>query len=156
MAIGNKQVVPIEDVIGKDSRSAKFYKKDYFTWWYSEDALVDVLRPANGKWIAQSELLYDALYNTAQKNNKRHKWSYVEDTFIKSNYLYLSDNVIGLALNTPGRIVKLRRLTLGLKKVHLKDSYKVVIWCERNDYEKDLEEYKLNGKLPNKDRVINV
>jgi hypothetical protein len=138
--------------LGKDARSTKFYKKDYFTWWYDDNALVDLLKPANGKWIAQSELLYDAIYEDAKRNNKRHKWTYVEDVFIKSNYLYLSDNVIGLALNIPGRIVKLRRLALGLKKVVLKDSYKVIVWCDRKDYESDLQEYLVNHKLPSKDR----
>lgn len=151
-----KQIVPLEDVINKDSRTHKFYKKDYFTWWYSEDALIDMLKPSGGKWIAQSEFLYDSIYAEAKKNNKRHQWTYVEDLFIKNNYLYLSDNVIGLALNVPGRIVKLRRLVLGLKKVELKDQYKVIVWCNREDFKDDVLTYSTKGTLPSKDRSKNV
>lgn len=152
-----KQLTPKADVLGKKKTSTKFYKKDYFKWWYDEDALSNILAPANGTWIAQSDILY-GIFLEIQKDlnakNKKHLWTWAEDEFLRANYLYLSDNVIGLALNIPSRIVKLRRLKLGLKKNVLKDAYKVVIWCERSDYEKHIQTYEQHGVLPTKERLM--
>lgn len=151
----NKLLTPLEDVTDLHLMAQRYVKKDYFTWWYSDDSLSNILKPANGQWTAQSEIVHAMFYikqEEAKKDNKRHDWTYVEDKFLKDNYMYLSDNVIGLALNIPGRIVKIRRMHLGLKKKVLKDDYKVIVWCERNAYEEDVKKYNLNGTLPDKQR----
>lgn len=144
----------IEPIVGisTDVRTSRHYTKEHFEGYYNE-SLDDMLKVSNGSWSEQSETLYGNNIEELSKNNKRHKWTWVEDEFIRNNYKYLSDNVIGLAINVPGRLVKLRRLRLGLKKTQLKESYKVVIWCNRLDYEKDLEDYSLNGYLPSKTRT---
>jgi hypothetical protein len=151
-----KQIVPLEGAIQKDSRTHKFYKKEYFTWWYDEEALSNILKPAKGlNWVAQSELihsLFEDAKKLAKKQNKKHQWTYVEDNFIRCNYEYLSDNVIGLALNIPSRWVRIRRMVLGLKKNVMTETYKVVVWCERKAFEEDVKAFKLNGTLPDKQR----
>ena len=152
MAVEVKQLVPVGG-LSTDARKTKHYKQENFEWYYEEGTLRDLLKESNGEWTEQSEKLHQAYVQAVEGTTKRHKWTWVEDEFIKSNYHYLSDNVIGLALNIPGRFVKLRRLSLGLKKGTNKDTYKVVIWCERQDYEEDLKRFKLNGTLPTKDRI---
>lgn len=152
MAQKDIKLVPVQD-LSTDARSTKHYTQEHFEWYYEEGALNDLLKDARGDWTEQSEKLHQAYVQSHQGGATRHKWTWVEDEFIKSNYHYLSDNVIGLALNIPGRFVKLRRLSLGLKKGTNKDTYKVVIWCERQDYEEDLKRFNLNGTLPNKNRI---
>lgn len=150
-----RQLTPRADTIGKKKTSTVHYKKDYFKWWYDADALGNILAPAKGTWVAQSDVLWNIfleIQKDLQKVNKVHKWTWAEDEFIRHNYRLLSDNIIGLALNIPGRIVKLRRLRLGLKKIQPKDTYKVVIWCERSDYEKHVNDYTSKGVLPSKTR----
>lgn len=150
-------LTPLEDV-STDVRVSKHYRKEHFENHYTEEDLKYMLQDAKGDYIDISEKLHEVKDLT-----KRHKWTWFEDEFIKSNYHYLSDNVIGLALNVPGRFVKLRRLRLGLskglKKGLAKDKdaqtvYKVIVWCNRESYEEDLKRFNLNGTLPTKSRDI--
>lgn len=150
--------IPIKDVLGvTDRRVTRRFTKDYFTWWYDDSSLKDILSPAKGKWVAQSELLYsgfDVAKENAKRNNKKHQWTWAEDEFIRGNYKYLSDNVIGLGLNIPGRWVKLRRLALGLSKgvtngrIQDAETYKVVIWCERSMYDSDVSARGITKQRP--------
>lgn len=146
-------LTPIVD-LSTDVRTSKHYRKEHFEEHYTEEYekeyLQDMLKDAQGAHMDISEKLHEVKDLT-----KRHKWTWFEDEFIKSNYHYLSDNVIGLALNVPGRFVKLRRLRLGLKKGAPKDAcipYKVIVWCDREAYEEDLKRFNLNGTLPSKSR----
>lgn len=162
---GNTPKVPGSDILKiKDSRVTRHFTKDYFTWWYEEEDLKCILKPARGNWVDQSEIIHALFTKTkeyAKSKQKKHQWTWAEDEFIRSSYKFLSDNVIGLGLNIPGRIVKLRRLALGLSKGYNNMGmnqvpYKVVVWCERNDYEKDLEVYNLSKTIPSKDRPYYV
>lgn len=142
-------LTPVVD-ISTDVRTSKHYRKEHFENHYTEEDLKDMLQDAQGAHMDISEKLHEV-----KDPSKRHKWTWFEDEFIKSNYHYLSDNVIGLALNVPGRFVKLRRLRLGLKKGIPKDTqipYKVIVWCNREEYEEDLKRFNLNGSLPSKSR----
>lgn len=153
--------IPGKDILSiSDARITRHFTKDYFTWWYNEEDLKHMLKPSRGTWVDQSEIIHALFSKTkddAKKHNKKHQWTWAEDEFIRNSYKFLSDNVIGLGLNIPGRIVKLRRLALGLSKGYSNMGmnqipYKVVIWCERDNYEKDLEEYNLSKALPSKER----
>lgn len=147
--------VPLQDFIHKDVRTTKHYKQENFKWWYTENELSNILVPARGEWVSQSDVLctpFEDALQDAKSTNKRHKWTWIEDEFLLSNYKYLSDNVIGLALNIPGRIVKLRRMSLGLKKGIIPDTYKVIVWCNRDYFEDDVKNYNLIGALPDKQR----
>ena len=141
-------LTPLVDV-STDVRTSKHYRKEHFEDFYT-DNLQEMLKDAQGAHTDISEKLHEV-----KDSSKRHKWTWFEDEFIKSNYHYLSDNVIGLALNVPGRFVKLRRLRLGLKKGVPKDTqtpYKVIVWCNRESYAEDLKRFNLNGSLPSKYR----
>lgn len=147
-------LTPVVD-LSMDVRTSKHYRKEHFEDFYadfSDGSLQEMLKDSQGAHADISEKLHEVKDTT-----KRHKWTWFEDEFIKSNYHYLSDNVIGLALNVPGRFVKLRRLRLGLKKGIPKDTrtpYKIIVWCNREAYEEDIKRFKLNGILPTKSRDI--
>ena len=54
---------------------------------------------------------------------------------------------MALALNVPASVVLSRRAILKLRKVSPK-STDIIVWCERNDFEKDLAEYRLLKARP--------
>lgn len=77
-----------------------------------------------------------------------HTWTKAEDDFIKASYKYLSDNVIALAINVPARLVRMRRYALGLSKKTMKETYKVVIWAKREDFDEACQKQGLTKIRP--------
>lgn len=72
--------------------------------------------------------------------NRTHRWTELEDNFLKNNYKYLSDNTVALALSIPANRVQNRRSFLGLRKdAQPKEDTLVIVWDNRNKFEVDLE-----------------
>lgn len=69
-------------------------------------------------------------------------WYPEEDEFIKTNYLYLTDAVIALALNVPTYAVRTRRVALGCEKIR-PTKLDVIIWADRQNFEEDCKKYNL-------------
>lgn len=86
---------------------------------------------ANLRWSARFEEL------KSNKLNLLRKWTPHEDEFLRSTYMYLSDATIALALNIPSNIVLSRRKVLKLAKTS-NFEIDVIIWCERDSFEDDM------------------
>ena len=78
---------------------------------------------------------------------RQRKWSPEEDAFLTASYMYISDNTIALALNIPSKSIKARRKMLGLTKTLTRD-LDLLIWCRRDDFEKDVKELHLTKARP--------
>jgi hypothetical protein len=85
----------------------------------------------------------------AKLTNERRsrKWSPEEDKFIRDTYLYLTDNTIALALNLPTTLITARRAFLDLRKKR-SSTIEHIVWCERDNFERDLESKKLLKARP--------
>ena len=77
----------------------------------------------------------------------KRQWTPEEDKFIQDTYMYLTDGVIALALNLPTTLIIARRRILGLKKVR-STSIEYIVWCERDNFERDLEVKRLLKARP--------
>lgn len=118
--------------------------------WYTENELQELLKDRT--YSATSER-YQEPFQTERKRqskeNNVHRFTELEDEFIRNNYQYLSDNTIALALNLPYKMVQARRHRLGLKKEHQPTNALVIVWDNRNQYEKDLEKEGFTLLRPN-------
>lgn len=108
--------------------------------WYTKEQLEFIL---NKSWYGLKETRFDEIYRTlsseAKRKAKRHRFTELEDTFIRNNYQYLPDSVIALALNIPVNKVISRRAYLGFTKVQqADDSVFVIVWDNRDKFDKDL------------------
>ena len=92
--------------------------------------------------LQEAERVAKLLDETAKR-----KWAPEEDQFIRETYMYLSDNIIGLALNLPTQLITQRRRFLELRKVRT-HSVEYIVWCERDNFERDLETKKLLKARP--------
>ncbi len=95
------------------------------------------------RWSAR----FLSLTAAAKKVKKLRKWSPEEDAFIRSTYMYLTDSTIALALNIPANVIYARRLTLSLTKSS-PHKLSVVVWCERDAFDKDIEKHHLLKARP--------
>ena len=127
--------------ITSDVRTTRHLKASNLKELYSEEELQDILKGTSGAY----ESLSDTKYADELSSTKRlaHVWTKAEDDFIRKNYMHLSDNTIGLALNVPGRLVRTRRNALKLSKGQVKELSKVIVWCMRSDFDTVCEEYNL-------------
>lgn len=108
--------------------------------WYTKEQLEFIL---NKSWYGLKETRFDELYRTIakaeKKKGKRHRFTELEDNFIRNNYQYLPDSLIALALNIPVNKVISRRAYLGFNKVQQADDTPfVIVWDNRKNYEIDL------------------
>lgn len=78
---------------------------------------------------------------------RMRKWSPEEDAFLVASYMYVSDNVISLALNIPAKTVRARRRTLDLIKTNATE-LQVIVWCNRDDFEEDAKKLHLTKARP--------
>lgn len=136
----------VEGILDLHHETVRSFDKEYFSQFYTAEELGDILVKRENCYVYASDIQYDTVFSDAKKEarkkNKVHKWTYAEDKFLKLNYLHLSDNLIGLALNVPARIIYYRRRTLGLKKGNIMTS-NVIVWCNRENFEQDCEKYQL-------------
>jgi hypothetical protein len=113
------------------------------TNWVTEAEYQELVQKSNNyKPISNLRYIdsYKAWRDHLKRQYKRHRWSDDEIQFLKDNYKYLSDNVIGLALNISAQHIRSKRNTLGLKKERNAEQSHVVVWCKRDDFEKDIAE----------------
>lgn len=75
------------------------------------------------------------------------KWHPKEDEFLRNTYMFLTDNTLALALNVPVSIVTARRRVLGLVKTRA-TTLEVIVWCNRDDFDKDMSEKFLTKARP--------
>ena len=121
------------DVLTKDVRTTRHLNPDNLRKYYTDDEVSDITKDTSGEYTALSDVKYqDELTN---QKRKPHVWTLAEDEFIRKNYKHLSDNTIGLALNIPGRMVKFRRQRLQLFKGQVKELNKIIVWCNRTDFD---------------------
>lgn len=122
-------------------------KKDKLLTFYTPEEVQKLTNHTEGYYTDASELLYGEAYDNLkeelQQEGKRRVWTWAEDEFLRKNYKHLSDSTIGLALNIPSRVVYHRRQALGLLKARAYVDIPVIIWHNREDYEKDCKEFKL-------------
>lgn len=86
----------------------------------------------------------------AAKPKKIRKWSPEEDAFLRATYLYLTDSIVALALNIPANIVLARRKVLKLSKTQqaIHTPLEVIVWCERENFERDCAKTSLMKARP--------
>jgi len=135
-----------EDVLGLHALEVRGLTKEELMAFYTEEELKDILKPLSSPFVPLSDTKYETKVlkerEEMAKKGKYHKWTYYEDKFLKLHYKHLSDNMIGLAFNLPARFVAHRRRLLGLKKGNI-ESAKIIVWCNRQDFEKDCEKFQL-------------
>ncbi len=136
--LGNHKI-ELNDV--KDARISRHLQTEMFTDMYTEEEFLNITKNLRGTYESLSETKF------AEELEKQkivsHTWTLAEDDFIKKNYLHLSDNTIGLALNVPARMVKYRRNCLGLTKGTVKNLNKVIVWAKRDDFQEVCSKYEL-------------
>lgn len=126
----------VNELLSKDGRTHRYLDADKLLKHYTEEELEELLMTYS--WD------FTEIDKRFKLEDEVHRWTKVEDDFILANYKYLSDNIIGLALNVRGYDVKLRRLYLGCHKGTLKETYKVVVWAKRSDFEEACSTQLLN------------
>lgn len=133
------------EVLSKDVRTTRHLTTESLVQLYEQEGAAEVLpemlKRTSGDYIAHSDVKY------AEEGEKqkvvRHVWTKAEDDFIRKNYMHLSDNTIGLALNIPGRMVMSRRQRLKLYKGQVKELNKVIVWCKRTDFDEVCQQFEL-------------
>jgi len=128
-----------------NTKARRNLSKDKLMRFYSEEELRTILRTtspqkspptlADHQWEEIFEL-------RAQQEDQYHKWTPIEDKFIRDTYMYLTDTTIALALNVPTRAVYARRKTLDLHK-RCPDHHRILIWHARDDFEEDCKQHRL-------------
>lgn len=120
---------------------------------YSEEELAKLLDTGEyDAWVPpkdSNEDSYAKLKSEADKKTPRHihKWHPKEDAFLRTNYMFLTDVTVSLALNIPVKMVIARRRVLGLIK-KITNKLEVMIWCNRTDFDKDMAEGFLTKARP--------
>ena len=110
------------------------------------DELLSVYTPEPVATVADT--MYDDFVTqkvAMRKVGHTHDWLAQEDEFIYNNYQYLSDTVMALALNIPSRYIKSRRHVKGWLKREIPKG-RVVVWCNRSDFEADMDSTKLRAR----------
>lgn len=97
------------------------------------------------KYAARFAELKEAAANHTPK--LRHRWTPLEDKFLESTYMYLSDAVIGLALNLPAYNVEMRRAVKGFTK-DINVNLDVIVWVDRERFEEDILKESLTKARP--------
>jgi len=143
----------VHDLNTKAKRNLK--EKD-FSHLFSEDELEVLLDkhtiPGNnvldlGEEQYGERFLEQKAEAKAASPERMRKWSPEENAFLKASYMYVSDNVIALALNIPAKSVRARRRRLGLiKTTHVQ--LEVIVWCNREDFEDDVQKFHLTKARP--------
>ena len=112
--------------------------------WYTEEELAAMTKkkydenktlPACDARFLES---FERFKLDAKKINHAHRWTPEEDSFLRATYMYISDKTIALALNTPEYVVKTRRTVLQLIKGHI-TPIDVLVWCDRENFERDIK-----------------
>lgn len=137
----------MNEVFNLHPTQARNLQQEDLRAWYTEEELNTLLNISLSKhYVYLSDTKYlKSFYDRKakeEKKNRRHKWTYAEDSFLKANYKYLSDNTIGLALNVPAKSVSYRRRTLGLTK-GVQMNTTIIVWCNRDSFEEDCEKQTL-------------
>lgn len=144
------ELSPLEELQGKlftsDVRTTRHLTQAKLEGIHSQSgASPEDIEELTKKYAGEYTDLSEELYKDELDKQKvtQHIWTYAEDEFIKKNYMHLSDNVIGLALNVPSRLVAKRRSRLNCFKGQVKELNKVIIWCDRANFELDCQEQQL-------------
>jgi len=154
-----------EDILKLKTKAQRYLKRTDLLNRYTKEELEELLTyveirtfyddgtevpPDN---ILLSDLRYSARFHEqesiAAEAQPRHirKWAPEEDEFLRTNYMYLSDSVIALALNVPKVVVAARRVTLGLSK-EISTSLEVIIWADRDKFDEDIKKFHLTKARP--------
>lgn len=133
------------EVLTKDVRTTRHLTTESLIQLYEQEGAAEVLpemlKRTSGEYVAHSDVKYAE--EVEKQKVVRHVWTKAEDDFIRKNYMHLSDNTIGLALNIPGRMVMSRRQRLKLYKGHVKELNKVIVWCKRTDFDEVCQQFEL-------------
>ena len=143
-----------EDILKANTKAQRNLDLQSLKEWNTDEELEALLpkqtymQPnylADEKYNAQFERFKDDLKKAQPK--RRFIWSPEEDKFLTASYMYISDATIALALNMPVHEVTKRRDILKLKKGHT-IPIEVLVWCNREDFERDMEKYPLTRARP--------
>jgi hypothetical protein len=123
--------------------------------WYTQeelDALGIKKYPANRKDML-CDTKYSARFSDLKAQAKEldkpkiHRWSPKEDAFLRATHAFISNKVIALALNVPYSTVQRRLDVLKLVKP-VKLDLEVIVWAERNNFERDMQREVLTKARP--------
>jgi hypothetical protein len=145
-----------EEILEAPTSTKRRLTLDKVTQWYTEEEAEKLMFPkykhrslyaplSTQKYAESYEQVRELLHNAEYK--EKRVWSPKEDEFIRSTYAFLSDNVIGLALNVPWYVVKIRRRNLGLSKEH-SINVDVIIWANRDKFDEDIQKSQLTKARP--------
>lgn len=113
------------------ARVSKWYTKE------EREALTSTYKPQSDDTRFAED--FNKLEKAQRKKRMIHRFSALEDEFIRKNYKHLPDKVIALALNLPVNKILSRRHILGLKKVRTSANTVLVVWNNRDKFEEDVK-----------------
>ena len=134
-----------DELLALATRTKRALSQKHLEVYYSPEELENLVQSYESKPnVAVSSLRwgdrYDKLTGKIKYGNKRfdHIWTPEEDEFLRMTYQHLTINTMALALNLPWQAVVYRRKALNLTRVQQRPM-DVMIWCERDNFERDIK-----------------
>ena len=138
-----------EEILNMATKAQRNLSSKKLRKYYTEEEWLELRdnSPSGKKLENQYEIPWANLKERMNEKGRFHKWTPEEDDFLRKNYMFLSDRIIGMALNMPAAVVRQRRYQKDLVK-HYTTPLEVIVWCKRDSFEEDVKNLNLTKARP--------